>query len=114
MDSNYTVPVVLPNKARVRVEATPIKRSGDSDVAFESVKEALATDEIREAIEGIAEMVAGGFRKIAPQKASIEFGLEVGLESGKLTALWVKGSGKANLKITLEWSHPSTNGGNAG
>jgi hypothetical protein len=30
-------------------------------------------------------------------------GLGVGVEAGQLTALLVKGSGKANLKITLTW-----------
>ena len=41
--------------------------------------------------------------KVKPAKASVELGLEVGLEAGQLTALLVKGSGKANLKITLTW-----------
>ena len=30
-------------------------------------------------------------------------GIEVAVESGQLTALIVKGSGKANLEITMEW-----------
>ncbi len=29
----------------------------------------------------------------------VEFGVEIALESGKLSALFVKGSGKANMKI---------------
>ena len=43
------------------------------------------------------------FQKVKPRKASVELGLEVGLESGHLTALLVKGTGTANLKLTLEW-----------
>jgi len=39
----------------------------------------------------------------------VEFGLEVALESGQLTAVLVKGSAKANLKITLEWASNSSN-----
>lgn len=39
----------------------------------------------------------------------MEFGLEVALESGQLTAVLVKGSAKANLKITLEWASNSSN-----
>ena len=103
MDNVATVPLILPNKTRVRVEATPLKCAGDTDVSFESVKEALAGDNIQGAIEGIAETVIGALQKVSPRKATVEFGLEVGLESGNLTALWVKGTGKANLKITLEW-----------
>jgi hypothetical protein len=40
--------------------------------------------------------------KVKPKKASVEFGLEVAVESGKLTTLLVKGASTANLKITLE------------
>jgi hypothetical protein len=29
--------------------------------------------------------------------------MELAIESGQLTAIIVKGSGKANLEITLEW-----------
>lgn len=105
MDPIATVPLTLPNNTHIRVEATPVKRSGDSDVSFEAVKEALAIDNIQGAIEGIAQTVLGGLRAVAPDKAVVEFGLEIGLESGKLTALWVKGTGKANLKVTMEWSH---------
>ncbi len=104
MADTVSVPLVLPNKARVRVEATPIKAPGDSDVSFDSLKDAIANDDIQGAIEGIAEMVKDAIHKVAPKKATVEFGLEVGLESGNLTALWVKGTGKANLKITLEWN----------
>ena len=42
-------------------------------------------------------------QKVKPRAASVEFGLEIGIESGQLTALLVKGTGTANLKITLEW-----------
>ena len=43
-----------------------------------------------------------------PKKATVEFGVEVTVKSGKLTALIVEGEGKGNLKITLEWGgwHP--------
>ncbi len=47
----------------------------------------------------------GVVQEAKPDKASIKFGLEVTLESGKLTTLLVKGSGKGNLEITLEWSN---------
>lgn len=50
------------------------------------------------------------FQEIAIQKArpkkvtvTVKFGMELAIESGQLTAVIVKGSGKANLEITLEW-----------
>jgi len=41
------------------------------------------------------------------EKASVEFGVEIAASTGKVSALLVQGSGKANLKITLEWEKPS-------
>jgi Trypsin-co-occurring domain 1 len=50
------------------------------------------------------EVLRGTFDRIKPDKASVKFGLKVAVESGHLTAVVVKGSGEANLEVTLEWS----------
>ena len=100
------VPVDLPNGVRVQVEATVL---GDG-LGFEAaVFDSKRFEGVIGAIEGIAQAVQAGLAKAAPDKASVELGLEVGVESGQLTALLVKGIGKANLKITLHWdgSKPS-------
>jgi hypothetical protein len=52
----------------------------------------------------IADTIKASLDKAKPSKASVEFGLEFGYESGQLTAMIVKGASKANLKIILEWS----------
>lgn len=98
-----TVRVCLPNGANVWVEATPVGPR-EADVAgFDHLTEVLSLDAVRRAIEGVASLVLETVKEAKPDKASVEFGLELGLESGQLTALWVKGSGKANLKITFTW-----------
>jgi hypothetical protein len=56
-----------------------------------------------DAIKAITGELTGMLDQLAPNKASIELGVDVGVESGQLTALLVKGSGNATLKITLEW-----------
>lgn len=105
-DSNVkSVPLLLPNGVEIRVEANG-SDSPEADVAFSDITEALRFENIQGAIEGIAELVQQAMAKVAPTKASVEFAIEVGLESGKLTALWVKGTGTANLKIAMEWSKP--------
>lgn len=58
---------------------------------------------VLDGVEGMAGAIWTVLQKVGPQKASVEFGVEVGLESGQVTGLFVKGTGKANLKITLEW-----------
>jgi len=86
----------------IQVEAAVV--GGDQEIAggipsFEGVTEA---------IEGIAKALAGTLAKVTPTKAAVEFGLSIALESGKLTALFVKGSGNASVKITLEWAGKAT------
>jgi len=55
------------------------------------------------AVEGLAGELAKTIDRVKPKKASVKFGVEVSVESGQLTALIVKGGGKGNLEITLEW-----------
>jgi len=63
----------------------------------------LRLEEFTRMIGGVARSIRSGLVHIGATKASAEFGLELGLETGKLTSLLAKGSGKANLKITIEW-----------
>ncbi len=92
----------LANGGTLHIQATIL--GGEEEVVF-----ALPSFEgVTHAIEGIAESVVTTLEKVKPQKASVEFGLEVALESGQLTALLVKGSGTSNLKITLEWGDLSS------
>ena len=92
------IKTALANGAVLHIQATVL--GGEEEVAFTLPSFKGITD----AIEGIAESITSTLQKVKPQKASVEFGLEIVLEAGQLTALLVKGSGTTNLKITLEWS----------
>jgi Trypsin-co-occurring domain 1 len=94
--SSETVTVKLPNDSIVQIEVTT---SGREDVSF-TAKE---FQPIADAIEGVIQMIAAPIQKVKPKKATVKFGMELAVESGSLTAVIVKGSGKANLEITLEW-----------
>lgn len=91
------VPVQLPDQVKIQVEATVL--GGEEDVSFR----VQSFQGVIDAIESIASAMDTAVQKIKPDKASVEFGLEMAIESGELTALLVKGSGTANLKISLEW-----------
>lgn len=96
------VPLDLGNGKIVRIEATQL--GGPEKVGL------LETQPVRdlvEAIEGLGTLVLDAVKKLAPTKATVEFGVEVAVEAGKITALLCQGSGKANLKITVEWSSGS-------
>ena len=92
----------LPGGAIVWVEATTVARDKEREVSLDLSK-ALPLGEVSKVIAGLAALVHSGIEEFKPQKTTAEFSLEVGLESGQLTALWVKGSGNASIKITLEW-----------
>lgn len=63
--------------------------------------------EVTDTVESLARAMVGTLKKAKPRTATVEFGLQIGIESGKLTALLVKGTGNANLKLTLEWGEIS-------
>jgi hypothetical protein len=91
-----TVPVQLPNGAIVKVE---VASTGREDVGFDVKQFQPVADEI----EGVVQMIAAPIQKVKPKKASVKFGMELAIESGQLTAVIVRGSGKGNLEIVLEW-----------
>jgi len=94
-----TVPVQLPNGALIKIE---VAQTGREDVGFDIKSFQGVTD----AIEGVAEAITASLQKVSPSKASVKFGLEIQIEQGSLVAAIVKGTGKANLEITLEWAKP--------
>ena len=91
------VPVQLPNGQIMQVEVAAL--GGEEEVGLSG----FSFDGVTGAIEEIARTITGALEKVKPRKATVEFGVDVALESGKLTALLVKGTGTASLKITLEW-----------
>ncbi len=93
------IPVKLANSKEIHVQATLI--GGEQEIAARIPSFADVTD----AIEEISNTLAASLAKIKPQKASVEFGVEIAVESGRLTAILVKGTGSASLKVTLEWGN---------
>jgi hypothetical protein len=60
-------------------------------------------DGFTEAVGKIAMSVRAALKDVEPSRAVVEFGVDVGLESGQLTAMIVKGTGTAHVTVTLEW-----------
>ena len=59
--------------------------------------------DLSEAISEIAHSVAAAVAAVKPDGFEVEFGIDATVDSGALTALLVKGSGTANIKVTLKW-----------
>jgi hypothetical protein len=95
---NKIIKTTLENGAVLYIEATPL---GGEQLIGAGVPHAFK--EVLDVIEGLSQSLLTSLEKVKPHKASVEFGLEIASESGSLTSLLVKGSGNANLKVTLEW-----------
>ena len=102
MDDSEVLAVDLGNNQTILVEA---RTDGDSDPeARVSVADKVPFDGVAESIDAISSRIVGALERAKPDKATVEFGLDVGVEAGQLTSLLVKGSGKATINVTLEWS----------
>lgn len=90
------ISVELADGTNIKVEATPI---GDRKINFHT----RPFSEVTDTIEALSKEIAETLHKVKPDRFSVKFGIEIGIEAGKLTALLVKGTSTANLEITLEW-----------
>ena len=80
-----------------------------ADTGREKVKAgALPFEQVAAAITKISEVVSTSIQSVKPTKAIVKYGIEVGIEQGSLMATIVRGTGKANLEITLEWENKAT------
>ncbi|MGX9146464.1 CU044_2847 family protein [Mesorhizobium sp. 128a] len=55
-------------------------------------------------LQEVGSMIGTALQTARPTEAQVEIGLDAAVEAGKHTALIVKGSGSASLKVTLKWS----------
>ena len=93
------IPVTLEDGTEIRVEATIIgeQRVGvGGNYSFEKVGSTVVT---------IANQLVKSLQSVKPDKTTLKFGLEIAAETGTLHTLLVKGSGKSNLEVTLEWNN---------
>lgn len=67
------------------------------------LRDLLAFDGVEESIKTISQRVTSALKTANPDRASVEFGIDVTVDSGGLTGLLAKGSGAATLKVTLSW-----------
>jgi hypothetical protein len=99
--SSERVLVELPNGTKIWAEVQDVGPKESEVSGFDRLKDALSLDALQDAIQGVGSLALAAMKKIEPDSVSVEFGLELAVDNGQIMALWVKGSGKANLKITL-------------
>ncbi|MEM7555143.1 MAG: CU044_2847 family protein [Cyanobacteria bacterium P01_A01_bin.84] len=96
------ISVQLSDGTPIKVKVTAI---GDTNRVYRQINsQTRPFGEVTSAIESLTKDIAESLQKIKPDKASIKFGIEIGIESGRLIVLLAKGIDSANLEITLEWN----------
>lgn len=100
MASQKIIPLKLSDGETIKVEVTQL---GEQPVSAETRVFKKATGIIKSIASDVAETLKEVKQEVKPHKFSVTFGLEIAVESGELTGLIVKGTGKANLEITMEW-----------
>jgi Trypsin-co-occurring domain 1 len=67
------------------------------------ILDSIPFEQITETLSDIAQNIGNTLEKAKPSKATVELGVEFAVKNGALVAVIAQGSGKANLKISLEW-----------
>ncbi|MFL5833916.1 MAG: CU044_2847 family protein [Solirubrobacterales bacterium] len=95
------IEVDLPNGAVALAQVARIDGDGAEKTA---AVPRFDFEEVTKTLEGISDALKGALAKAAPDKVTVELGIELAVKSGKLTGLLVEGAGKGSLAITLEWA----------
>src|SRR5438094_954501 len=94
------VPVALQDGTVIKVTAR--REAMDEDVV--DLRKVFSFENVSRTVEGITKEVMLWLERVKPDKATVEFGIEIAVEQGTLTALLVDGSAKGTMTISLEWS----------
>lgn len=78
----------------------------EEDVAFSIPN----LDDVLDTVGAAARRVGKMLEAVAPDEATVEFGIEIGKKAGNLVALLVDAGGKATLKISLTWKKAKPTG----
>jgi len=103
------VDVQLPNGACALVRAVDIDGAA-SGATKTSALSAFDFQEVARTLEGLSVAVREALATAAPDRVTLELGLELAVKSGKLTGLVVEGQGTGSLTVTLAWGHDAGGG----
>lgn len=100
--------IELPGEGNRQIYLEVIDRGGPKEVG---ILDSIPFEQVTEILGKIAQGLGNTLEKARPTKASVELGVEFGLKNGQFIALIARGSGKANLKISLEWERSEPKAG---
>jgi hypothetical protein len=99
MDEDFTILEVAVGEGTT-LQVVALDYGGAQDVAALGP---VSLDRVIDTIKDLAGSIKSAIETIAPERASVEFGVQVAVKAGKLSALLVEGSGQAFRKVALGW-----------
>ena len=96
IDRSQRIPLQLDDQTQIFIE---VIETGREDVALGT----KSFEPIAKSIEAVSKAMIEPIKKAKPTRASVTFGLEMGIEQGSLIAAIARGTGNASVEITLEW-----------
>jgi hypothetical protein len=96
------VPLTL-DGGRVLLSVRPLI-TADPGEEMEIAARSPSLDEVVDGIAAMVRSVADRFQDLDASKVTLEFGCEIGVESGSLVAVLGKATAKSAFKVGLEWS----------
>jgi len=99
------VEIKLDNNTTILAEVLVKNNNGREKIASEIAEKKFS--DFSNTVGKIASETLKPLKQINAKKLTIKMGMNIGVESGKLTALLVEGSANANIEITIEWSNES-------
>jgi len=97
-DSKRVETVALPDGKLMQIEI-----SGGTGYQEVGATDGFNFEDVTRVLESLGASLDASLARMKPTKASIEFGMGVALESGKLTTLICQGKTNANFTVRLEW-----------
>jgi hypothetical protein len=91
------VPVELSDGWAILAEVRPGDR--EEEVAWHGLK----LGELTSSVKGVVRDLMLPLSETKCDRITLEFGLDLALEEGKLTSLLVSGSASASVKVAIEW-----------
>jgi hypothetical protein len=93
-----TVELTLDDGRTIAVQALDVE---PTDVVLEGLTARFS--DIAQTIRDISRTTRDAVAAARPTEATLEFGVDVAVKAGAVTALFANGGSKATLKVTLKW-----------
>jgi hypothetical protein len=78
-----------------------LDRGGRKEVG---ILDSIPFEQVTQIFSELSQRIGNSLERSRANKACVEIGVEFGIENGQLVALFARATGKANIKISIEWN----------